>query len=83
MAERTDQQPHVRRTAEGPAGGRHPGRCGRCYRVPAQYLDTLRFHLVDGRLRLYGTRCVHHGQNHAQDGTARQVVHPDDYGIRV
>ena len=36
-----------------------------------------------GGLRLYGEGGVHHGQIDAQDGTAWQVVHPSDYGIRL
>ena len=58
-------------------------RRGQCDRVPAPDSDSLFFHLADGGLWLHGASRFHHGQADAQDGTARQVVHPTHHGLRL
>ena len=45
--------------------------------------QILILYFLYGGLRLYGARRLHHGQAHAQDGAARQVVHSAHYGFRL
>ena len=51
--------------------------------VPAANPHPVCLHLVHGRLRLHGPRGLHHGQADAQDGSARQIIHTADNGLRV
>ena len=53
-----DAQPYVGRTFEGSSRGWYHRWRGRCYRVPAEYLDSVYVHIVHGRLRIYGVRLL-------------------------
>ena len=83
MDRRPRQHTHAGRTAERPHRGRSDLRRGRCRGVPAQHPHPVLLHLTDGRHRLHGKSGVPHGQDNAQNRSARQVVHSAYYGIRM
>ena len=51
--------------------------------VPPEHRAALLLHIASRGFRLYGEGGIHHGQADAQDGAAREVLHTDDYGIRM
>ena len=66
----------AKRHTQSHAAGRHSARHRRRHRVPAQYPHSVYVHLLYGDNGLYGARGLYHGQAHAHDRPARQVVHP-------
>ena len=54
-------------------------RTGHCVFTPNTY--PLLFHILYGRLRLYGTCCLHNGSLDAQDRTSWEIVHSPCYGL--
>ena len=83
MDRRSRKQLHARRTAQGYDCRRNYWWCRFCHRVPATDSDSLLLHILHGGFRLHGKGSIHHGQDNAQDGTARQVVHTTDNGVRM
>ena len=73
----------ARRCYKGPAGERHNRRCRQCGCVHTANSYIVPFHLLNGGFGLYGPCSFHHGPPDAQDGPARQVVHPHADGIRM
>ena len=61
----------------------HHRRCRLGHRLPAANPHPLFLHLADGRFGLYVACRLHYGQVDAPNGTARKIVHPAHYGLRL